>query len=144
MQWRSGAQMQYLRDFALSEGARYQDLVPNSELVVPNKTAKINGSDGWAYCARTPERDLFMLTCESGAAQPYLRGAPANRCYAAQWFDPRTGAWLDAGVLRADAWCRIELPALPSGEDWAMKLVLRVSEEASKRESEEAEERGGK
>ncbi len=136
MQWRSGAQMQYLRDFVLSEGARYQDLVPNAELVVPNKTAKISGNDGWAYCARTPERDLFMLYCETGAAQPYLRGALANGCYAAQWFNPRTGAWIDAGMLRADAWCRIELPVLLSGEDWAMKLVLREgdkSEQASKR-----------
>ncbi|MCJ7551422.1 MAG: hypothetical protein MUQ30_17260, partial [Anaerolineae bacterium] len=102
--------------------------VPNAELVVPNKTAKISGNDGWAYCARTPERDLIMLYCETGAAQPYLRGAPANSNYVAQWFNPRTGAWINAGVLTADAWCRIELPALPSGEDWAMKLVLREDE----------------
>jgi len=31
-------------------------------------------------------------------------------------------------VLIADAWCRIDLPVLLSGEDWAMKLVLREGE----------------
>jgi len=122
--WPSAGQMQYLRDFVLSEGARYRDLVPNAELIVPNKTSKTTGNEGWAYCARTAERDLFMLYCEVGAAQPRLRGAGVGASYAAQWFDPRTGTWTDAGTLMADQWGRIDLPALPSSDDWAMKLVL--------------------
>jgi hypothetical protein len=122
--WRSGAQMAHLRTFVLSEGDRYQDLEPNADLVSPNKTSEVTGNTEWAYCARTPERDLFMLYCETGAKQPNLRGALANRTYQARWFNPRTGAWTDAGTLTADAWCRITLPDLPSEEDWAMKLTL--------------------
>ena len=113
LSWSSAAQMQHLRDFALSEGARYQNLVPNAELVVPNKTSRISGNEGWAYCARTPERDLLMLYCEIDAAQPRLRGALVDGRYAAQWFDPRTGTWTDAGVLTADPWGRIALPSCP-------------------------------
>jgi hypothetical protein len=125
LQWASGAQMTHLRDFVLSEGARYQDLEPNVDLVTPNRTAATSTNVGWAYCARTPDRALFMLYFETGAASPHLRGALAHRTYDAWWFDPRTGAWRDVGPLTADAWCRIALPQLPSSEDWAMKVKLQ-------------------
>lgn len=128
LQWDSGAQMTHFRDFVLSEGARYQDLVPNADLVTPNRTPETTGNLGWAYCARTPERDLFMLYCEPGAAQPRLRGGLPNRTYDAWWFDPRTGDWIDAGPLTSDPWCRIPLPPLPSPEDWATKVKLREGE----------------
>ena len=124
LQWKSGAQMGYFRDFVWSEGARFQDLVPNADLIYPNKTAEFTGNQGWAYCARTPERDLFMFYFEMECAQPYLRGALHDAAYTAQWFDPRTGAWIDAGTLIADAWGRVALPSLPSAEDWALKLTL--------------------
>jgi hypothetical protein len=132
LQWRSGAQMEHLRTFVLSEGARYQDLAPHVEEVTPNKTAQIVGNEGWAYCARTEERDLFMLYFERGyaettASQPRLRGALPEREYQASWFDPRMGTWSDAGHLIADAWRRIQLPRLPSKDDWALKLVLMPS-----------------
>ncbi len=128
LRWRSGAQMQHLRTFALSEGARYQHLAPGADLVVPNKTAEIKGNEGWAYCARTPEKDLFMLYWERGyanaaTAHPQVRGALANQVYRALLFDPREGEWTDLGEVSSDAWCRIALPPLPSNEDWAMKLV---------------------
>lgn len=122
--WRSGAQMTHLRTFVFSEGDHYQELEPNADLVSPNKTAEVAGNSGWSYCARTPDRALFMLYCETGAQQPHLRGALAHRTYHAWWFNPRTGAWIDAGSLVADAWCRLTLPDLPSREDWAMKLTL--------------------
>jgi hypothetical protein len=129
LQWRSGAQMQHLRAFVLSEGKRYQDLAPHADEITPNKTAQIRGNEGWAYCARTGERDLFMLYFERGYAemtspQPSLRGALNGRSYRASWFDPRTGAWSDAGELASDEWRRIKLPPLPSSEDWALKLLL--------------------
>jgi len=124
LQWKSGAQMEYFRDFVWSEGARFQDLVPNADWIYPNKTPEITGNEGWAYAARTPERDLFMLYFETGCAQPNLRGALHDVDYVAQWYDPRAGTWIDAGVLTADAWGRVALPALPSAEDWALKLVF--------------------
>ena len=87
IQWRSGAQLQHLRTFALSEGRRYQDLAPNAEWVTPNKSGPASGynssagSRGWAFCARTPERDLFMLYFEAGCPQAAVRSALPDRTY---------------------------------------------------------------
>ena len=136
--WRSGAQMAHLKAFVLSEGERYQHLTPKADLITPNKTADTSGNRGWAYCARTPERDLFLAYFEAGYADlatqnPQLRGALAEHRYRARWLNPRSGGWADAGSLDADAWCRIALPQLPSAEDWALKLTLEgpLQEQAS-------------
>ncbi len=135
LQWRSGAQMAHLRTFALSESARYQHLVPCADLVTPSKTAETKGNEGWAYAARTPEKDLFLLYFERGYAihaveAPVVRGALPSEVYHADWFDPRAGVWHDAGALTSDAWCQIALPPLPSGEDWALKLVVQRARES--------------
>jgi len=122
--WQSGAEMTHLNTFILSEGRRYQDLVPNADLVTPNKTHELRGNLGWAYCARTPERDLFMAYFEQGCPVGTLRGCRHEGVYQAQWFDPRTGEWLDAGTQQADDLCEIRLPEPPSAEDWALKLVI--------------------
>jgi len=130
IQWRSGDQLRHLGAFALSEGRRYQDLVPNAALVYPNKLGSTDDNRGWSYCARTPEKDLFLLYFEASApgfpARPRatVRGALADQKYAASWFDPRNGAWIDAGVLTVDPRCHIALPEFPSDDDWALKLAL--------------------
>ncbi len=121
--FRSGAEMSYLPRFALSEGTRYRELVPDAELVEPSRTQEISGNRGWAYCARTPDRGLFMLYFEAGCAPVRLRGAAYRGPYRAQWFDPREGTWSEAGTLVADDLCEVALPGLPSGEDWGLKLV---------------------
>jgi hypothetical protein len=122
--WKSGAHMQHLRAFATSEGTRLGDLVPDAELVTPNKSGPANGNRGWAFCARTPEKDLFLLYFEADCPQATVRGALADRAYRAQWLDPRTGTWIDAGTLRADPRCHVALPSFPTEEDWAIKLKL--------------------
>ena len=124
LEWESGAQMQYLRDFCLSEGRRYQDLVPIADLVSPNKTHEVTGNRGWAYCARTPEKDLFMLYFEAECPPAVVRGALYERDYRARWFNPRTGEWIDAGSLGSGPLCEIKLPPFPADGDWALKLVL--------------------
>jgi hypothetical protein len=123
IEWASGAQLQHLRTFALSEGARYQDLVPNAEWITPNKSGPAKGNRGWAFCARTPERDLFMLYFEADTPPASLRSALPDRAYHAQWFDPRTGQWSDAGTLTANQRTYITLPAKPTEDDWALKLT---------------------
>jgi hypothetical protein len=125
--WKSGAQVQHLRTFALSEGARYQDLEPNAALITPHQNYQTHGQRGWAYCARTPEKDLFMLYFEAGCPPATVRGALANQDYDALWFDPRDGTWIKAGTLRADQTCHISLPPFPTHEDWALKLVLAAA-----------------
>ena len=59
-QWSSAGQMRYLPQFAMSIGKRYQELVPNADLVSPNRTADVAGYEGWAYCARTADRNIFL------------------------------------------------------------------------------------
>ena len=122
--YRSGAQMQHLRAFALSEGARYQALVPNADLVYPNRTHTVTGNRGWAYCSRTPDRALFMVYFEADCPQATVRGALAGRSYRCTVFDPREGQWIGHGDVTADVMTRISLPELDAEEDWAVKLIL--------------------
>jgi hypothetical protein len=124
-QWLSGAQMEYLRPFAMSLGRRYQELVPNADLVSPDKTHVLRGYEGWAYCARTPQKDAFLLYFEKGCPRSQVRGALLNRDYGARWFNPRTGEWQDAGMLRSSVIGIVNLPELPSDDDWGMQLMLR-------------------
>jgi hypothetical protein len=127
LQWASGAQMQHLRTFALSEGTRYQDLVPNAELVTPNKSGPANGNRGWAFCARTPDRTFALIYFEADCSQASVRGLLPNRSYSAQWFDPRRGEWIDAGELVTNQHTYLSMPAFPSEEDWGLKLLLSDS-----------------
>jgi hypothetical protein len=125
-QWRSAGQMQHLRTFALVEGRCYQELVPDANLVSPNKTPVVRGYQGWAYCARTAARDFFLAYFEKGCPnRSVLRSAIPEAAYRAHWFDPRIGQWSPAGkgFLKADNWGRIELPDFPSENDWGLKLV---------------------
>jgi hypothetical protein len=124
-QWRSGAQVQHLRAFALSIGKRYQELVPLADLVSPNKTHDTLSYEGWAYCARTQDKNLFLAYFEKGCPPARVRGAWLNSSYRAQWFDPRDGTWSDvgAGELAADKIGIITLPPFPGDSDWGLRLV---------------------
>jgi hypothetical protein len=122
--WASGAQMQFLRTFAFSIGKRYQELVPMADLVSPNKSADILGYEGWAYCARTPDKAVFLAYFEKGCPRAQVRGARLNTDYRAQWFDPRDGKWIDAGDghVRASKIGVIMLPDFPADADWGLRL----------------------
>lgn len=123
-QWPSGANMTHLPAFVLSEGRRYQELVPD-DFVVPSRTANTKAYEGWAYAARTPDRRFFLAYFEKGCPQSRIRGAIPEASYRARWFDPRTGAWHPAGpgTVKANNIGEIALPAFPDGEDWALSLV---------------------
>jgi hypothetical protein len=123
-QWTSGSQMQYLRSFAFSAGKRYQDLEPIADLVSPNKTSVVRGYEGWAYCARTPDRKLFLAYFERGCPRSQVRGARLNTAYRADWFDPRNGSWREAGSLRSGPTGIINLPDFPGDDDWGLRLSL--------------------
>ena len=129
MTWPSGDQMRHLAAFVLSEGRRYQDLVPNKELLKPNESGDPEGYTGWAYCARTDEKDLFLLYFEKECPKAILSGAIFRSKYKAQWFNPRTGDWIDSGIVSADPGGEISLPNFPdhsdvSKNDWGLKLTL--------------------
>ena len=124
-QWNSAAQMRHLRTFAMSIGKRYQELVPNADLVSPNKTADIRAYEGWAYCARTADRNIFLAYFEKGCPRSQIRGAKLSSLYRAEWFDPRKGTWQDAGSgsVRSSVIGIIMLPEFPAAIDWGLRLT---------------------
>ncbi len=127
LEFTSGAQVPHLMKFVMVQGARYQDLVPNSELVTPNKAGNHIGYTGWAYCAATNEKDWMMLYFEKDCPRATIRGVIHDAVYRLKWFNPRTGEWLDdpnTQTVTSDQTCRIKLPECPSNEDWGMSLVL--------------------
>ncbi len=124
MQWRSADQVQHLQTFAMVRGTRYRDLIPDSELVTPNKNGAAFGYYGWTYCARTPAADLFLLYFEAKAGRPaHLRGVRRGDRYRPSWFDPRDGVWATPGetVEVADS-SLLALPEPPDERDWGLML----------------------
>jgi hypothetical protein len=125
-QWNSARQMQHLRTFALSIGKRYQELVPNADLVSPNRTHDLRSYEGWAYCARTSDKEIFLLYFEKGCPRSQVRGAELRSRYRAEWFDPRNGTFQDVatGTLQSNVIGSIMLPDFPSDADWGLRLAL--------------------
>lgn len=119
---KSAAQMRHFSAFVHSQGSRYQHLIPSSDSLAPNSSALTRGYDGWAFAARSPERDWYLVYFEKDAPRAAILNAPRLRRWRARWFDPRTGAWADAGVLETDPNHKILLPAPPTSEDWALSL----------------------
>lgn len=151
-QWDAGNYMKHLRTFVMSQGDRYQELVPNFDLVTPSRTQDVIGFDGWAYAAETSERDFMLVYFEKGAYFKHgdmpvertfpavgpipnipgdgittVRGLIANAAYDAQWFDPRKGVWQDVGTgtLKTNLSGWVAIPPPPSDDDWGMRLLLR-------------------
>ncbi len=131
IQWPSADQMRHLKTFVLSEGPRYQDLVPSVERVSPSRSGETRSLDGWAYCAATASRDLILLYFEQDCPRATVSGLPAGREYQVHWFDPRTGRWRDVAAssktITAATDGTIRLPPFPGGKtksdtDWALKL----------------------
>ena len=123
-QWRSGAQMQYLRTFVFSIGRRFQELVPNANLVSPNKTHVTLGYEGWAYAARTPDKKIFLVYFEKGCPRSQIRAALPLSSHRAQWFDPRLGTWRDTenGNVESSSTGIIQLPDFLDDRDWGLRL----------------------
>ena len=128
-QWPSGDQMRHLRDFMLSEGQRYQDLVPCSELIIPNRSAANNVTTGWAYGSSTPDKNLLMIYFEKDCPKAVITGIKPGSGYSASWFDPRNGSWIPVeNLLVSDLSGRLALPLFPdnkeiSDNDWAIRLI---------------------
>jgi hypothetical protein len=117
-QWRSGAEMQHLKTFAFSIGRRFQDLVPDANLVSPNKTHVTLGYEGWAFSARTPDKKIFLVYFEKGC--PRSLAAPPLANYQTRWFDPRANPSVAGnGSVQSDSTGIIALPDFPRRLDWA-------------------------
>jgi hypothetical protein len=102
--------------------------VPRRALVRPNESGPEKDFVGWAYCARTDDKKLFLLYFERDCPQATLYGAEPDARYRATWFDPRTGQWGDPATLEAGGAGNIDLSSFPDGTtrsavDWALKLT---------------------
>jgi len=124
--WASAAQIKHFRAFVLSQGRRFQDLIAAQERILPNSNSLTRGYEGWAFCARTGEKDLFLAYLEKDCPQVTIRGALPERAYEVKWFNPRTGEWsaVSGGSLKANVAGRIQIPKPPSDGDWALSLIL--------------------
>jgi hypothetical protein len=121
LRYESGAQMRHLKTFVLSEGARYQELVPASQDLQPRSIAEAKGDglEGWSFLMRTPARDFALAYFENRAHRARLAGFAPGTNYRWQWFDPRTGTWAGPRAVRADAQGVLQAPPFPRGGDQA-------------------------
>jgi hypothetical protein len=131
LRYESGAQMQHLKTFVLSEGARYQELQLASTDMSPRSIpeALADGLDGWSFLMRTTQRDFALAYFENKALRPTIKGFQRSKRYSWTWFDPRTGAWSDPVTLTAGSDGTLAAPAFPNGgaqsaEDIAAKILL--------------------
>jgi hypothetical protein len=117
--------MQHLRDFVLSQGARYQDLVPASQDLEPRSIpdALADGLDGWSFLMRTPSRDFALAYFEQKALAARLRGFEPGARHHWFWFDPRRGTWSRPVVVVADSQGTLSSPPFPEGGRQAMRDV---------------------
>ena len=132
LRYESATYMRGLRDFVLSEGARYRDLEPASDDLVPRRVpgSSDRGLDGWSFLMRTARRDLGLLYFENAALQPRSGGWTPGERYRFTWYDPRLGVWADSVDLTADSLGIVALPSFPGGgaaasTDWAARIVAR-------------------
>lgn len=121
LRYASGAQMQHLKSFVLSEGDRYQQLELASADLMPRSIpgALDDGLDGWSFLMRTAARDLAFAYFENKALRANAKGFVPNASYSWTWFDPRTGSWLRPQIVRADAGGTLRAPEFPVGSDQA-------------------------
>jgi hypothetical protein len=126
----SAEYMRFLGAFVLSEGARYRDLEPASDALLPRAApgSSPHGLDGWSFLMRTPGRDFGLLYFEHAAVRPRSADWTPNGRYSFAWYDPRGGTWKEPMELTADADGILQLPPFPGGEeiassDWAARIV---------------------
>ncbi|MDE2161810.1 MAG: DUF4038 domain-containing protein [Alphaproteobacteria bacterium] len=132
LRYPAGGQLQYLRDFMLSDGSRYEQLTLASDDLHPRigPKAVADGLDGWSYMMRTPDRHLALLYFEFHSVRPQLTGFSPNVHYRWSWYDPRDGHWVPAIDIEADGQGTLLAPLFPDAQtqatlDWAAKITAR-------------------
>lgn len=132
LRYESGAQMQHLKAFVLSEGARYQELAPVAQDIQPRAIpgALGDGLDGWSFLMRSPQRDFALAYFEHGALAAKLRSFNRGSNYSWAWFDPRNGQWAPAIRLKADPQGVLTTPGFPAGGHHATAdVAAKITEE---------------
>lgn len=130
LKYESGNQMQHLKSFVLSEGARYQQMEPSHQNLQPQKAknSQLRGLDGWSLMMMTPEKDFSLLYFENKAELPRINGLKKNASFSFEWFDPRRGEWRAPEIIQSDRNGNLDIPNFPdssnpSSKDWAAKIL---------------------
>ena len=130
LKYESGAQMQHLKAFVMSEGKRYQDLVLASADLEPRSIpdALADGLDGWSFLMRTQEKDFALAYFENKALRARMKGFQSNAKYRWTWFDPVNGTWAKPIQIASDDAGTLMTPSFPSTQrtlhDVGAKIVL--------------------
>lgn len=132
LRYESGKQMQHLKSFILSEGARYQDLEPYHHHLHPQKAknSTVRGLDGWSFMMINPSKDFALLYFENKAELPSVSGLKSNTFYSFQWFDPVKGEWKEPQAIKSDRKGNLTIPSFPDGSDlsstdWGARILER-------------------
>lgn len=127
LRYKSGSYMRHLAKFILSKGRKYQQLVPCSQNINPQKApgSPDRGLDGWSFMLATPEKDFALLYFENQAVLPTLSGFIPDSSYSFRWFNPRNGKWKKRITIQSNEQGILTLPAFPSAEDWAARITLQ-------------------
>jgi len=130
LKYESANYMKHLKEFVLSEGGKYQELVPSHQDLIPRKApgAPEAGLDGWSYMMRTPEKDFALLYFENQWVLPELTGFDPGAEYSLVWFNPVLGKWGKTTWITADVEGKIMLPGFPgknnpANTDRALKII---------------------
>ncbi|MBN1820324.1 MAG: DUF4038 domain-containing protein [Prolixibacteraceae bacterium] len=130
LKYESANYMKHLKEFILSEGAKYQELIPAHNDLNPQKApgAPESGLDGWAYMMRTKEKDFALLYFENQSIMPELNGFKPESEYEIKWFAPVSGEWKNSSKTKSDENGKIILRKFPDGgniceSDWALKIL---------------------
>src|SRR5690606_35595140 len=88
LRYKSGSQMQHLRDFVRSEGKRYQELLLASDDLSPRKASDAidDGLDGWSFMMRDEGKTFVLLYFENQAARPQIRSFQPEATYQWTWY----------------------------------------------------------
>lgn len=132
MLYQSADYMKHLNSFILSEGAKYQQLVPAHKDIQPQKAlgSPPDGLDGWSYMMRTPDGSLALLYFENQSEKALLSGFKPGQTYRVEWYNPRSGVWLKVQEIKAGTGGKLQMPDFPDGKnpssiDWAVKIKVK-------------------
>lgn len=130
LRYDSGAQMQHLRTFLLSEGVRYRELAPAPAALSPRAAERslADGLDGWSFLLRTAAADFALVYFENNAPSARITGFAPGVNYRWTWLDPRSGQWLPPLIVSADQTGTLKSPSFPAEpdgapSDWAAKII---------------------
>ncbi len=130
LEFPASKQLKNIVPFLMAQGLRYRDLIPEPELLTPNKQGDPMGLRGWAFAAATEQRDFLLCYMEKDCPKLFARALHPYDLYRLTWFDPREGIWMEDSsiVLEVGVYGFIALPLPPENTDWGFMLVRQNRE----------------